>query len=168
MPQHIRLKCADEGTVGTHTPLVRLRPTFLTFLALLTDLLPALRATAAGMMLLTTVLSSRLFFNPLHPPLFGRNGQGRRTPKTISFLRQDHQAAFARSGSVRSFAPTLTSAFPKATSVSSQNSFYSTAGLASGADPPRPQPQATRRARRGLTGAGGSHKPYKVKEGLMP
>lgn len=62
LPQHIRLKCADEGTVGMHTPLVRLRPTFLTFLALLTDLLPALRATAAGMMLLTTVLSSRLFF----------------------------------------------------------------------------------------------------------
>ena len=101
LPQHIRLKCADEGTVGTHTPLVRLRPTFLTFLALLTDLLPALRATAAGMMLLTTVLSSRLFFNPLHPPLLKRNGQGSRKPKTISFLRQDHQAAYARSGERR-------------------------------------------------------------------
>ena len=28
---------------GEHTPFVRLRPTFLTFLALLTDLLPDLR-----------------------------------------------------------------------------------------------------------------------------
>ena len=45
--QQIRRAGHGKPRLGrAHTPLVRLRPTFLTFLALLTDLLPALRAIA--------------------------------------------------------------------------------------------------------------------------